>query len=310
MTFNTDFSYAWGKPIAAGIIKSNPEDFQVIEIPDFNLCGTGEHVYLKIRKIGTNTGWVASQLAEYAGISAEDIGYAGRKDRNAVTEQWFSCYLPGERNITWKDLAIDGVQLLEVTRHSKKLRKGELAGNQFTIIVRNTSGSQLDRDAMEKSLRRVRDSGAPNYFGEQRFGRGNNNLEFADKLLKGCRNIRRNRDIYLSAARSYMFNHFLSSKIDKTGWKEISPMEIGPLYGMSRDPREGEDSLPEECLGWCVGLQSLRIKSGARNLMLQPKNLQWQFGDDRLQITFTLSAGSFATSLLREVLDYSESARG
>ena len=320
MTFNTDFCYAYGKPLATGAIRSCPEDFKVFEIPDFGLCGSGEHVYLKIRKTNANTGWVAARLAEFAGISHKDIGFAGRKDRYAITEQWFSCYLPGERDIKWEGLEIEGVVLLDVTRHTKKLRKGDLTGNLFELTLRHIA----DRHAVEKSLNRVRDSGVPNYFGEQRFGRDNGNLDFADELLKGCpaegcpaegrpakgrpaegcRSIRHNRDIYLSAARAYMFNHFLSTKITRRSWEEISAIEFGPLYGMSRDPREGENDLPRECQQWCAGLQSLRIKSGTRNLKLRPKNLQWRFSGDSLQLTFTLTAGSFATSLLREVLDY------
>ena len=308
MTFNINFCYAYGKPTATGAIRSCPEDFKVFEVPDFRLSGSGEHVYLKIRKTGANTGWVARQLAEFAGIPHKDIGFAGRKDRYAVTEQWFSCYLPGERDIRWEGVEIEGVELLEITRHSKKLRKGDLAGNLFELTLRHVS----DQRALEKNLYRVRDSGVPNYFGEQRFGRDNGNLEFADKLLKGCstqstRSSLRNRDIYISAARAYMFNNFLSTKINRGSWDEISGIESGPLYGMSRDPREGEDCLPRECLQWCAGLQSLRIKSGTRNLKLRPKDLQWRSTGHSLQLTFSLTAGSFATSLLREVLDYNGS---
>jgi len=306
MTFNTNFCYAYGKPTATGAIRSCPEDFKVFEVPDSGLSGSGEHVYLKIRKTDANTGWVAGQLAEFTGISIKDIGFAGRKDRYAVTEQWFSCYLPGKRDIRWEGVEIEGVELLEITRHRKKLRKGDLAGNLFELTLRHGSGQRT----LEKNLYRVRDFGVPNYFGEQRFGRDNSNLEFADRLMKGCRSIQstrsglRNRDIYLSAARAYMFNHFLSTKILRENWDEISGTESGPLYGMSRDPREGEDCLPKECLQWCAGLQSLRIKSGTRNLKLKPKNLQWRFTEHNLLLTFSLTAGSFATSLLREVVDY------
>lgn len=316
MTFNTDFCYAYGKPSATGSIKSCAEDFKVFEIPKFSLSGSGEHVYMKIRKTNANTGWVAAQLAEFAGIFPRDVGFAGRKDRYAITEQWFSCYLPGGRNKRWEDLEIEGVELLDVTRHTKKLRKGDLNGNLFELTLRHIS----DQSRVERNLRQVRDSGSPNYFGEQRFGRDNSNLEFADKLLrclrprgrpaKECCSTRstrsgdRNRDIYLSAARAYMFNHFLSTKMTRGGWEAISGIDFGPLYGMSRDPREGENCLPRECQQWCAGLQSLRIRSGTRSLKLKPKNLQWRISGECMQLTFSLAAGSFATSLLREVLDY------
>ena len=307
MTFDTNFTYAYGQPTVEGSIKVEAEDFKVFEEPEVIPSGAGEHVYLKIRKTNNNTGWLAGQLADFAGINAKDVGFAGRKDRYAVTEQWFSCYLPGDESVQWELLDIEGVSILEVTRHSKKLRKGDLKGNSFELTVRNVTNQEM----LEERLHKVRDSGAPNYYGEQRFGRDNGNLESADRLLKGSRSIRRNRDIFLSAARSYMFNHFLSTRISVGNWDEITGVETGPLYGMSRDPRPGEDLLPSECGQWCQGLQQLRVKSGTRNLKLKPRDLRWRFQGDSegglaLQVAFSLSAGAFATSLLREVVDYSE----
>ncbi len=307
MTFSTDFSYAYGKPTVSGTIKTDAEDFKVFELPDYSLSGSGEHVYLKVRKTNANTGWVASQLADFAGTSHKDIGFAGRKDRYAITEQWFSCYLPGEQGPNWEMLEIEGVELLEVTRHARKLRKGDLAGNMFELTLRQVSSEPADHKVLESCLHQLRDNGVPNYFGEQRFGRENGNLEYADKLLKGCKSIRHNRDIYLSAARAYMFNHFLSSKISEDGWLGISDDESGPMYGMSRDPRPGEDNLPEECEHWRAGLQERRVKSGSRNLKLKPQDLRWRFEGECLILTFSLTSGSFATSVLREMMDYKES---
>jgi tRNA pseudouridine13 synthase len=300
MIFSTDFAHVHGKPNVEGKIRHCEQDFKVFEVPSLTLSGAGEHVFLKIRKTGANTGWVAGKLAEFAGLEARDVGFAGRKDRHAVTEQWFSCYLPGGKGPEWDLLEIEGVELLETTRHAKKLRRGDLDGNQFELTVRGIS----DHGSLEEKLFIVRDSGVPNYFGEQRFGFNNNNLQYADRLLKGDRSVRRNRDIYLSAARSYMFNHLLSDRITKGDWDEISEFETGQLYGMSRDPRPGEDLLPLECESWCNGLQKLRVKTGSRNLKLKAKDLRWEFDGDTVQLSFCLPAGSFATSLLREVLDY------
>lgn len=302
MISGTDFAHVYGKPNVEGKIRHCEQDFKVFEVPSLTLSGAGEHVFLKIRKTGANTGWVAGKLAEFAGIEARDVGFAGRKDRHAVTEQWFSCYLPGGNGPQWDLLEIEGVELIETSRHVKKLRRGDLNGNQFELTVRGIS----DHGSLEEKLLIVRDSGVPNYFGEQRFGFNNNNLQYADKLLKGDRSIRRNRDIYLSAARSYMFNHLLSDRITKGEWDEISDIETGQLYGMSRDPRPGEDLLPQECESWCNGLQKLRVKTGSRNLKLKAKDLKWEFSGDTVQLSFCLPAGSFATSLLREVLDYRE----
>ncbi len=307
MTFDTNFTHAYGRPKSEGTIRGESEDFKVFEEPAFELSGSGEHVYLKIRKTNNNTGWLAAQLADFAGINVKDVGFAGRKDRYAVTEQWFSCYLPGDESTQWQRLDIEGVCILATTRHSKKLRKGDLAGNSFDLTIRNVTNQKM----LEERLHKVRDSGAPNYYGEQRFGRDNGNLDSADRLLKGSRSIRRHRDIILSAARSYMFNHYLSTRIAAGNWDEITGIDTGPLYGMSRDPRPGEELLPSECSEWCQGLQQLRVKSGTRHLKLKPRNMRWRFtgnndGSQALQVAFSLPAGAFATSLLREVVDYSE----
>ena len=296
MAFNTNFVYAYGQPKASGSIKVEAEDFKVFEEPAFDLSGSGEHIYLLVRKTNNNTAWLAGQLAEFAGIDTKDVGFAGRKDRYAVTEQWFSCYLPVDKKLQWELLDIEGISILEVTRHSKKLRKGDLKGNAFELTIRNVT----DQKSLEERLHKVRDSGAPNYFGEQRFGRENGNLVSADKLLKGSKSIRRNRDIFLSAARSYMFNHYLSTRIAAGGWDEITGIDSGPLYGMSRDPRPGEELLPSECDQWCQGLQKLRVKTGARNLKLKPREMRWRFtgsakGSQTLQVAFSLPAGTRLT---------------
>ena len=173
MTFSTDFAYVYGKPTVEGLIRHCKQDFKVFEVPSLTLSGAGEHVFLKVRKTGANTGWVAAKLAEFAGIEAGDVGFAGRKDRHAVTEQWFSCYLPGGKGPQWDLLEIEGVELIETTRHAKKLRKGDLNGNHFELTVRGVS----DPRSLEAKLLAVRDSGVPNYFGEQRFDYNNNNLQ-------------------------------------------------------------------------------------------------------------------------------------
>ncbi len=306
MSFSLNFTHAYGVPAGAGGIRHRLEDFRVIEVSEAVPQGSGEHVYLSVRKSGANTAWVAAKIAEFAGIAENDVGFAGRKDRHAITDQWFSCYLPdtkdGANNLDWSAFEAEGVEVLEVKRHGRKLRKGDLKGNRFELTIRNLQ----NRPDIEARLIRVRDSGVPNYFGEQRFGRDLGNLEHAHQILTSQNSGKRNRDIYLSAARSYMFNHFLSNRISTGGWDDISGMEEGPLYGMSRDPRPGEKQMPLECTGWCDGLQSLRVKSGSRNLKLKPKELQFRFSSDdegeKLQLTFFLTSGAFATSLLREVL--------
>src|SRR5690606_26486367 len=123
-----------------------PEDFQVDEITGFKPAGAGEHSVLKVRKRGENTAWIAGQIARLAGVSNNDVGYCGLKDRQAVTSQWFSVYLPGRVDEPdWAQLYADSVTLLASDRHSKKLRRGEDLGNRFLIHLRNVV--TLDKSA-------------------------------------------------------------------------------------------------------------------------------------------------------------------
>jgi len=161
--------FAWGGPPASGRLRSTPEDFLVYEIPLVEPAGEGEHVWLLIRKRQENTEQVARCLARLAGVTQRDVSYAGLKDRNAVTEQWFSVYLPGGSEPEWSALDSASVTLLRCAWHHRKLRRGALRGNAFRIRVRNISG---DRPSLDRRLREVAAGGVPNYFGEQRFGRG------------------------------------------------------------------------------------------------------------------------------------------
>ncbi|MEN7343931.1 MAG: tRNA pseudouridine(13) synthase TruD, partial [Pseudomonadota bacterium] len=128
----------WPAPAAAGpalgvaTLRATPEDFQVYEIPSWQPSGSGEHDVLLIQKRGANTQWVAAQLAAFAECSRRDVSYAGLKDRQALTIQWFSVHRPG-RSIDWSSFEAEGVTLLEVAAHHRKLKIGALAGNRFRL---------------------------------------------------------------------------------------------------------------------------------------------------------------------------------
>jgi tRNA pseudouridine13 synthase len=142
-----------------------PEDFQVIEIPAFSPSGDGEHCFLHIRKTLMNTAQVAKFLARHAGLPPSKVSWAGMKDRNAVTEQWFSVHLANKPEPDWSALNSDSIKVLEVHRHQRKLKKGVLKGNQFYLRVKDIKG---DIDALKDRYEMILDHGVPNYFGEQR----------------------------------------------------------------------------------------------------------------------------------------------
>ena len=296
----TSFARMYPVPDQCGLIKQSAEDFYVREVAIKDLLGSGEHVYLKVRKRHANTHWVARQIADFCSVRQMDVGYAGRKDRHAVTEQWFSCYLPKE-DPSWDDLVIEGVELLAVARHSHKLRRGDLQGNQFDIRI--TGLQSCDRELMEMRINEIKLYGFPNYFGKQRFGR--DNLTQAEEFLVSGKRAVAGRDMLISAARSYLFNQYLGNCIEA----EDIP-EFGPLYGRSRDPQPGEHLLSTREVAWVEGLRRLKVKAGQRRMVVKPESFDWCFEKADLHLSFTLLAGGYATSLLRELINYQDASLG
>src|SRR5690606_20038353 len=220
MLFPLDFPLAYGPLTAAGQFRFLPEDFQVDEILGYEPSGEGEHVFLHVRKRGENTAWVAQQIARLAGVKEMDVGYCGRKDRHAVTTQWFSVYLPRPNaDLDWTALSCDSVSLLSVARHPLKLRRGEHQCNLFVIRLRNLQGE--NKVELAQKLDRVLANGVPNYFGEQRFGSGGSNLHQANLLLIERKPMRdkQKRGLILSAARSYLFNQVLAARVLAGNWQ-------------------------------------------------------------------------------------------
>ena len=229
------FHYAYGKPDIMADIRSSHEDFLVDEELPFETDGEGDHALVRIKKRGSNTEWVARQFIRHAGVRHQDVGYAGLKDRNAVTTQWFSIDLSGRPEPDWTALETNELKVLEVHRHRRKLRRGVLRGNLFQLTLRNLEG---DVDVLKEKLQKIRDAGVPNYFGEQRFGRIINdtygNLQQADQLFSGALKRRPNRHqqgLYYSSARSWIFNCVLSERIHQSCWNKAVSGDVMMLNG-------------------------------------------------------------------------------
>ena len=287
------FATRLNAPISLASIRRSNEDFQVIEHLGLGLEGSGEHVYLNLTKTGTNTSWVAQQIADYSGVAIRDVGYGGRKDRHAVTRQWFSVYLP-RHEPNWSDLTIENVYIHQTVRHRCKLRRGKFEANEFRLVLH--FADDIDHVDIEQRLYEISSNGFPNYFGRQRFGRQLHNLERADKLLRLGRYQGGDRGMLISAARSWLFNYYLSKRLER-GILE----GFGPLYGKSRDAQPGEDQLGPVYSAWVEGLRRLGVKTGERPLLVFPEKLSWQFGKQQLKLNFRLPPGSYATSLLNEL---------
>jgi tRNA pseudouridine13 synthase len=307
--FSIDFPRAYGAPVTRATIKATDKDFQVDEVPGYVCTGEGEHCLLRVRKSGANTVWVAEQIARFAGIKTRDVGFAGRKDRNALTTQWFSCWLPGRDDPEWQDMQVEGVEVLEVVRHNRKLKTGALKSNRFKIVI---TGLTLDADlesALQDRLEQIKSRGVPNYFGEQRFGIDSMNLVNADRMLNNEIRVRnrQKRSIYLSAARSYLFNLALAQRVNDGSWcqrKESGGSQIGSLFGKGDFDSGSEKMINSEFADWCTAMDELGMKRSYRALALDPVDLEWQFCNRQsLSLEFELPRGSFATALIRELVE-------
>jgi tRNA pseudouridine13 synthase len=330
-----DFSYLYGKPQSTGLYKQSCEDFNVQENLGFELTGEGEHVCLWVRKIGENTQYLARELAKFATIPARNVSYAGLKDRLGDTKQWFSLHIPGKVTPDFSQFESPGVTILKVVRHHKKIKTGALAGNYFSIVLREIS----DKSALQNALQQVQ-NGVPNYFGAQRFGFDGYNVTAALTMFQGRKiKDRFKRGIYLSAARSYLFNHVVSARIKEDLYNkpilgdcvqfvgnrsffplmELDPATMGrlnkrevcltaPLWGAGEltselDAKEYETALLSTYHEIQAGLAKNGLKQERRPLLLIPEQLSATWLDEAsVQIDFYLPSGCYATSVLRELI--------
>lgn len=311
---------------ASATLKLLNEDFIVTELPLQLPSGAGEHLWLDVEKNGANTVFVAQQLAAAAGVNEWDLGYAGLKDRYAITRQWFSIYLPtrkeGGETPDLTQLQHPEFKVLSQSRHVKKLRPGDLQGNRFRIVLRELSG---DRDAVEANLKAVASQGVPNYFGAQRFGHEGGNVEQGRAML--AREIRvrnpKKKGIYLSAVRSFVFNEVLALRIRQGLWGKTLPGDVldeagrptGPLWGRGRVSTSDEAQALENGVAaqhalLCDGMEHAGLDQERRALVASPQDMSWEWPQhDQLVLTFSLPAGAYATTVLNEILRTTEPER-
>lgn len=319
-SLSLDFPRAYPSLHLSGAFRSCPEDFIVHEHLGFAPTDEGEHCLLHIEKIGQNTHWVAQQVEINLGLEKKSVGYCGRKDRHAVTRQWLSIYDP-KREVDINKITIDGVKILEHTRHNRKLRPGDHQANHFVIRLRelvDTSTNKLVDKIKHKDLaeliRQRLEKGLPNYFGPQRFGNNGNNLIAAESwFTQGRAPTRQQRSMVMSAARSYLFNRILAKRIAENTWSTMITGDVlvndrptAALWGRGRLASQAEalaiENLALEPLSeWCHGLEHCGLKQERRQLLLRPGNVSINFDDNDLVLSFALEAGSFATSVLAEV---------
>ncbi|MFT5815331.1 MAG: 2-C-methyl-D-erythritol 2,4-cyclodiphosphate synthase, partial [Psychroserpens sp.] len=333
------FSYLYGKPKSTGLLRRHRSDFKVFEQIPFEPCGEGEHLFIHIRKIGANTAFVAKQLAQYFSVKESLVSYAGLKDRFAVTEQWFGVHVPGKQSYDLSDLNIEGVEVLTSKRHNKKLRIGGLDGNRFEITLRDVT----DIDELVKRWHVVSNFGVPNYFGEQRFGIHGGNIEKALGLFSGQKvKDKKKRGMYLSAARSLIFNQMISERIEQqifdslvngdvlmlAGTQSVFHVDVmdesltsrlvdhdlditAPMWGAGElmttgDVRAFEQHIADGQQAFCEGLPRFGLKQERRRIRLSITDTDIKVDNDVVTLSFFLPSGAYATTIMRELIDYKD----
>lgn len=307
---------------AHATLKRFNEDFIVTELPLQLPSGNGEHIWLDVEKQGANTAFVAQQLAQAAAVQEGDVGYAGLKDRYAVTRQWFSIYLPKGDTPDLTLLQHPEFKVLRQSRHQKKLRPGDLQGNRFSIVLRDVTG---EREAIEANLAALASQGVPNYFGAQRFGHDGGNVEQGRAML--AREIRvrnpKKKGIYLSAVRAFVFNEVLALRIQQGLWGKALPGDVvdeagrptGPLWGRGRgmvtdQAQSLENEVAKRHANLCDGMEHAGLIQERRALVASPADMRWEWPQaDQLVLTFSLPAGNYATAVLNEILCATEPDR-
>jgi len=194
------------------VFNSSPRDFTVEEIPLYEFTGEGEHLILKVRKKDLTTWEMLDIISNHLGIRRRDIGYAGLKDKNAMTIQYISLLAKDSSKID--NFSHTKIKILETTRHNNKIRVGHLKGNRFHIRLKKVLGVQ--RDKLDSVLKWIKKSGIPNYFGHQRFGTDGNNWEDGKKLIDGTLKIRdrKTKEFLIGSYQSYLFNNWLSKRVE------------------------------------------------------------------------------------------------
>ncbi len=333
MTFDLAFPWPNGCPQDKALLKGENAHFSVVENLGFTPAGTGEHLYLELQSDGDNTQWIADAIAETLAVKPVDVSFCGLKDRNAITQQWFSIYDPkvqAQAHLAKLPVRLPQTRLLQQTRGTAKLRRGDHADNHFVITLLLDKPPTID---LTQRLERIAKQGVPNYFGLQRFGRGGNNLNtFAQwlqaeaQLPMNKRNKRRKpTGIILSAARSWLFNQVLAARVLAGNWHSAIEGDVlseapdaqfptAPLWGRGRSTTTAQAANIERealapLLAWANALEHLGLQQERRALVSKPRDFQWHLAEQQLTLDFSLPPGAYATSVLRELCECYEPER-
>ncbi len=327
-------------PGIPGVLRVALEDFVVDEMSAYELSGSGEHVYVHFEKRDLTTPEAMRRLIRALGAEPRAAGYAGLKDRRAVTRQWASFAIKDDSVARALGDTLEGIRVLEVTRHGNKLRTGHLRGNRFALRLREVP---LGREAeVAAVLARLAIEGIPNFYGEQRFGREAQNVAEARRwIVDGQRPPRDafRRKLLVSSLQSELFNDVLAARLDDGLFAQavdgdllrkedsgglfttddladasarVAAFEVsatGPMFGAKMRWPERDARAREERVLAAAGLTAAHLESFARDgegtrrpLRVRPLDVSVETeAPGVVLLRFTLPKGAYATVVLREV---------
>ncbi|MCC7380585.1 MAG: tRNA pseudouridine(13) synthase TruD [Deltaproteobacteria bacterium] len=325
---------------SGGVLHADPNDFIVEEIPSYLPSGEGEHLMMRIEKIGLTTPEALRRLATALELHPRDLGTAGMKDKNARARQWVSAPWPVKKALPdLSRLESPDLRVLEADRHGNKLKRGHQRGNRFEITVRGVAPGGLDR--ARAILEALRARGVPNAFGPQRFGARGDNADQALAILRKEERPPRDRRILgllFSALQSKVFNRTLALRIERglfttalagdvmqkhdthglfdcvdasADQPRVEALQIsptGPLPGPQMRPAHGvPHELELAALADCrlTGDDVSRLDAGTRRVLrypLDPEARLSPIDPDAYRLEVTLPSGAFATVLLGELI--------
>lgn len=320
-------------PPVRGAIRTEDRDFQVTEVPAYPASGEGQHLYLLVEKEDQTTRRVIEALQAACGVKEDAIGWAGLKDRHALTRQWISVPVECEDKVSAIE-EMPGVRILERARHTNKLQEGHLAGNRFRILVRHVEGDPADA---RRVLERLAASGVPNYFGPQRFGRQGDNAERGYQILTRPRGPSKRwlDKLLVNSLQSFLFNEWAALRMEQGTFDQVllgdiavkhasggkfqvgdvaeegpraERLEIsatGPLFGRKYHEAQDQARAIEDAVlaRYELTREQFRPLPGSRRPLRFPLQ-DWGLEEapEGLWLSFFLPSGAYATSVLREVM--------
>jgi len=313
------------------------DDFIVDEVPNIEFKGKGNFLILHVKKVEMTTWDMIAIFSEYLGIPAQKIGYAGLKDKHATTTQYISVESSYEKMM--KQFRHKQIKIIDVTRHSKSIRMGDLAGNRFSINLFELDN--IDAGRLEKCARKISKNGLPNYFGYQRFGRDSDSFKQAKDMLSGEIFIEdtKVKNFLISIYQSEFFNNWLRERVELSRKENNGKFLIldGDIY-LAKDaklvtpkikPTKDFESKKLVPTGLLCGRDTFRSRDDAlkieqkyddeflqakgyrREALIYPQNIECKYikKQTMLNISFTLPKGSYATVFLESIADRNYSAK-